>query len=359
MKRSNGAGSVHKLPGNLRKPWRARVTVGWKEGKQLYKTIGYYETKAKAEEAIALDRVMPVSEHANITLKELFEQWKKTRAYTDISQTMKWNYDAAYKHYMKRYHNTPFRDLRTHHFQDMIDKAAAMGKSHSLMSKIKTLSGILSKYAASQDIIFKSYAGDTRLPKTSRKKKIETFTDLEIQKLFDNDSLPLVDTVLILIYTGMRIRELLTLTKFNVDINKMLITGGIKTDAGKDRIIPIHPKIQKYIKLRYAVSQNYLIEYEKEVGNEKRGDKKTIQSPYRYEYYRDLFYDVMEKLEINAPGEHRITPHKARHTFSTMLSKCNDRKAKAMLVGHTDPNFTEKTYDHPDIERLRKAIEAI
>ncbi len=51
----------------------------------------------------------------------------------------------------------------------------------------------------------------------------------------------------------------------------MLVTGGVKTDAGKDRIIPIHPKIQKYITARYAAAENYLIEWDKPVGNAKKG----------------------------------------------------------------------------------------
>jgi hypothetical protein len=67
MRLPNGFGSVHKLPGKRRKPWRARVTVGWvmvdKDGqtvpddseeavdnKQVYKTVGYY---AKRQEALA------------------------------------------------------------------------------------------------------------------------------------------------------------------------------------------------------------------------------------------------------------------------------------------------------------------
>lgn len=359
MRRSNGAGGVHKLSGNRRRPWQARITIGWDEnGKQLYKNIGYFETKAEAENAIALDRVMPVSEHANITTKELYEQWKRTRAYTDLTKQSQDGYNAAYK-YMSAFHSTPFRDLRLPHFQAMIDKADALNKSQSTMRKIKVLSNILSKYAKDQDIIFKTYSENTRIPSVPKKKKITTFTDTEIQKLFDNDDMPMVDTILILIYTGMRIRELLTLTKFNVDLKNMIITGGMKTEAGKDRIIPIHSKIHKYIKNRYKSAQNYLIEYEKEEGNKKRDDKQIVWVPYRYEYYCDLFYKALEELEINPPGVHRITPHKARHTFFTKLSKCKDRKGKAIVGGHTDPNFSEKKYDQPDIERLRKVIESM
>jgi len=56
----------------------------------------------------------------------------------------------------------------------------------------------------------------------------------------------------------------------------------------------------------------------------------------------------------------RLTPHKARHTFFTMLSeKCTDRKGLALVGGHTDPSFTDRVYDHPDIARLREVINCI
>jgi integrase len=362
-RRANGAGGVHRLPGNRRKPWQARITIGHDEnGKQLYKNIGYYETKALAEQAISLDAVMPVSEKQNFTLKQLWEEWKETRAYTDLSRQAQGSYSAAYK-YMKRFYNTKFRDLRLPQFQSMVDLADAMHRSLSTMKHIKTLSGILSKYAKDQDIILKTYYENVRLPKTE-KKKINTFSELEIKTLFMHDdmktlfkgvSLQIVDTILILIYTGMRISELLKLTKFDVDIKNMLITGGVKTEAGKDRIIPIHPKIQKYVQARYETAENYLIEYEKEIGNEKKGTKRTVKSRYNYEYYSDLYYETLKTLEIR-----RLTPHKARHTFATMVtSQCADRKAIALLIGHTDPNFTEKTYVQPDVERLRTAMESI
>ena len=58
MKLPNGFGSVHKLPGNRRKPWRARKTSGWVtdsktgEVKQKYVTIGYFSTQKEALQAL-------------------------------------------------------------------------------------------------------------------------------------------------------------------------------------------------------------------------------------------------------------------------------------------------------------------
>lgn len=340
MRRANSTGTVYKQK-NRRKPWVAYITLGWdEEGKQIRKYLGSFLTKADAEMAISKERLMPTADNANITLSDLWEQWKTTRAYTELSRQTQGSYNAAFN-YMDKYHKTKFRDLRLPHFQDMVDKAYEIGKSSSTMKKINTLCGILSGYAKDQDIINKVYSDNVRVPKTE-KKKIETFSDLEVDRLFRNDSIPIVDTILILIYTGMRITELLTLTKFNVDLDKMLIVGGIKTESGY-RVIPIHPKIQKYVRLRYEQSSNYLIE---------RPDGKK----YRYEHYHDVYNEALDKLGI----DRKKTPHKARHTFFTMLTaRSKDRKANAMLGGHTDPNFTDKVYVQPDIERLRKAIESL
>lgn len=353
MRRSNGSGTVYKLSGKRRKPWIAIVCDGWDGNKQIRRIIGYYATKTEGEIALSLDIVMPSSIYRSITLKGLWEMWKTTEAYTELSRQTHDSYNAAYN-YMSKFQNTKFEDLRTPHFQKMVNNAKLQGKSRSTMNKIKTLSSILSEYAYSQDVVNKTYYHGVRIPAVE-KKEIPTFTDLEIKKLFDNDALPLVDTILILIYTGMRISELLTLSRFHVDIKNMLITGGVKTEAGKDRVIPIHPKIQKYIVARFNESENYLIEYDKTSGNKKRGNINTERRPYLVQYYRDLYYETLDKL-----GLRRLTPHKARHTFFTMLSaKCKDRKAMALVGGHTDPNFTDKTYVQPDIDRLRRAIECL
>lgn len=105
---------------------------------------------------------------------------------------------------------------------------------------------MLCDYALQNDIVDKNYAKFVDLPKHEKTKKAR-FTDLEIRRIEKQATeVPWADTVLILIYTGMRISELLNLTRFNVNLDAMLITGGIKTDAGRDRVIPIHPKIQAY-----------------------------------------------------------------------------------------------------------------
>ena len=54
-----------------------------------------------------------------------------------------------------------------------------------------------------------------------------------------------------MIYTGLRPTELLEILTENVHLEEKYMIGGIKTDAGKDRIIPLNDKIIPLIKNRY------------------------------------------------------------------------------------------------------------
>ena len=69
---------------------------------------------------------------------------------------------------------------------------------------------------------------------------------------------PWVDSVLVFLYTGFRISELLDLKTVNVDLDANTIKGGMKTKAGKDRIVPIHSRIAPIISGRVADGGEYL-----------------------------------------------------------------------------------------------------
>lgn len=341
MKLPNGYGSVYKLSGNRRKPWIARKTIGWSdEGKQLYYTIGYFETRAKAMAALAEYNKNPIGERGDITLESIYEEWSKGR-YPKLSPKTVESYEVAWNH-LSQLGDEKVRDLKTSHIQNIIDKMAKQGLSYSSCHKVKTLAGILFKYAMADDIVDKNYAEMVQLPSKDNKKK-EVFTDIEIkaiEELAKTD--PWANTILILIYTGMRVGELLKLTKFNVDIKNMVIIGGIKTDAGKDRIIPIHSKVQSYVKHWYSTDSEYLIN--------RKGKKVSVN------YYRtNLYYPALEKA-----GARKLSPHICRHTFASLMARAKvDTKSIQEIIGHADYSTTANIYTHLNIEELKEAIEKI
>lgn len=341
MKLPNGYGSVYKLSGNRRRPWIARKTIGWSdEGKQLYYTIGYFETRSKAMAALAEYNKNPIGERGDITLESIYEEWSKDR-YPKLSPKTVESYGVAWNH-LSKLKDEKIKDIKTSHIQSIINNMSNSGLSRSSCHKVKVLAGLIYKHAMADDIVDKNYAEMVELPSNDTKKK-EIFTDLEIKTIEELAEVdPWANTILILIYTGMRVGELLTLTKFNINIDDMVILGGIKTDAGKDRIIPIHSKIQKHIKYWYNTNSDYLINRE--------GKKIGVDS-----YRRTLYYPVLEKCNVR-----KLTPHSCRHTFASLMARAQvDPLHIQKIIGHADYSTTANIYTHPEIKELKKAIEKI
>lgn len=338
LRNPNGYGSVIKLSGRRKKPYAVRVTDGIIDGKQRYRYISYHATKTEAEKALAKEQVSPTSPKSNITLSEIYEEWITTPAFTQLSKQTQDNYTAAFKH-LKSLHTSKFTNIRVAHMQSIIDN---LDRSKSTKSKIKLLLGLLYKYAMQNDICNKNYADFVRLEREDKKEK-EIFTAEEIEILKKNNKVPYVDVVLILIYTGMRINELLTLNKDAIDFENNIITGGLKTDAGKNRTIPIHSCITEYLKKWCAKESDYLIS---------RDDGKQITPNYFRTY---IYYPLLNQLGIE-----KKTPHSTRHTCATLLAQAGaDTNAIKQILGHTEYAFTADTYTHIDYKFLQNQINKI
>ncbi|MGI6349663.1 MAG: tyrosine-type recombinase/integrase [Eubacteriales bacterium] len=337
-RRANNTGTIYKMSGSRSKPWRARVCTGYnKDGKRNWLTIGYFGTKAEAERAIALHEIQPVSEKKNIKLSELYDEWSKT-AYINISKSTIKSYKGAYN-LLSVLHNKKFSDLRTVHFQSVIN---SLDLSQSSLQKIKILVNQLYDYAYAQDIVTKNYAKAIKIPNIPQAEK-EVFSTNDIRLLKKNvDKIENVDTILILIYTGMRVQEMLDLNAFKIDLEKNIIKTGSKTKAGKDRIIPIHSEIKKYI--------------EKRCMNPKGMFLNSTGQPVSQRVYREkIFRPILEQLGIKP-----MNPHCCRHTFATMLASAKvDILAIQQILGHTNYAFTADRYTHKDIDFLATEITKI
>ena len=357
MKAPNGFGTTYKLSGKRRKPWIARVTVDRSPAKnkdgsvkldaegnpcirQKYKTIGYFESQEEARDALTLYRQGYITPLANMTLKDLMDEWYEAKAHR-VSYSSQNNYVNAIKRLEPLYHLS-MKDLRAAHMQRIIDLSHQEGLSRSTLTKIKAVLTMVYDYAAQNDIVMKNYAAFIVLPRKV-KTRTEIFSDFELKAMWDNSEDSIVQSILILIYSGMRISEMLKLTRFNVDLDKKIIRGGVKTDAGKDRVIPIHPKTLPFVK-------NYLNMMGDRLICDERG------KPFSYERYRmGYYYPTLQRLGIR-----RLTPHKCRHTFATLMAAAHaDTLSIQQIMGHTDYAMTANVYSHLQIDTLHKAIEKI
>lgn len=147
-----------------------------------------------------------------VTFEKVFEDWKKEK-YPTISKSGKLAYNAAFKE-CKPIYSKPFSDLRLDDFQKIIDTC---GKNYPTLKKIKILFSQLSAYACMHDISGKDYSSyiniakykDKNLNKIARTK----FKDKEINSLWNYSNDEYIQIILMLIYSGVRISEMLNLKK--------------------------------------------------------------------------------------------------------------------------------------------------
>ena len=346
MRNPNGYGNISKLPGKRRKPFRVRITTGWELNeekgklKQLYKLIGYYKTRPEAMLALAEYHKNPYAiEVATITFAEVFQKWSAQKFNDKTSKSTLNGYNAAYNYSVELY-DIKFVEIKKPHMQSVIDQCE---RGHGTLKKIKVLFNQLFKYALEADIVTKDYSKFVDIGKNESESTRKPFTAEEIKVLFENvDRMDFIDTVLIMIYTGLRIGELLLIETTNVDIGNRTMKGGLKTEAGKNRIIPINKKILPFIEKRQAEGHKYLV-----VNHENN------QMKY-WNYKEEKWSKIMEQLEL----EH--LPHDCRHTFATLMDNAGANKVSIKrIMGHASSDITDKVYTHKDIEELKKAVDLI
>lgn len=125
-------------------------------------------------------------------------------------------------------HKIRFVDISLTMLQRTIDDI----EKYSIRKSVKVLLNMLYGYANKHKITEEKYNTDIELGKPVKVYDKQPFTDEEIQKLWDNvEKIPFVDVVLILIYTGMRITELLEVENINIELSERFLVAGKKTDA--------------------------------------------------------------------------------------------------------------------------------
>ena len=336
MKHPNGYGTVAKLSGNRRNPFVVRKTKGWDDrGYPIYDTIGYYPTREAGLIALAQYNNDPWDvDKEKTTFEELFQLWEEKKL-PKLGKSNQSSLKSAVKHCSKLF-KMKYKLVRAYHIQDCIDNC---GKGYSTQGAIKNLFGHLDNFALELDIIKTRYSElvtSAPIPETTK----IPFTDEEITALWNISGQPWIDSVLIFLYTGFRISELLDIQTANVDLEAGTIKGGTKTRAGKDRVIPIHSLILPFVTARMNQGGEYLFTH--------NGNKLSSS-----QYY--IFWNDIMKL-MNT--EH--TPHECRHTFRSRLDSAGaNKRCIDLLMGHKSKDVGERVYTHKTIQELKDAIELV
>lgn len=179
------------------------------------------------------------------------------------------------------------------------------------------------------------------------------FTKSEKEILRAHDADEVVKIILIYIDTGMRLNELLKMKKISVDLERRIMIGGSKTEAGRNRIIPITDSIYPYVEHFYNKSNIYLIEED--------------NHPISDDTFRNRrFYPKLDELGIerkDKDGKNILTPHRTRHTMAAdAITAGVSPVALTKVLGHSKFSTTadkyaddlDITYLHNEMEKMKK-----
>ena len=363
-KRPNGTGSVYKRADSKERPY---VAVTPAKGGERPKIIGHFATKAEADDAVDEFRRNP-TDRLDITLKELYIEWKPI-GLKDKSDQLAYSYDAAFNK-LAALHDMKAREVRYGHVQDIIEalqkdrpKLRRNGEqvirkgqpvmlppaSFSALHDVKTLMGLLCKYMMKNNIIRENWAALLDLPKDKGGVK-DCWNELERRKIenaaFGLNGSPQVlyaDCILFLNYTGLRITEFCKLNQFSVHRQgaACALYGGIKTDAGKNKVVPVHHKVQPILDAWMAKNGQTIF-------------CRPDGTPFTAEYFRKkCFYRALEQIGIR-----RLTPHACRRTCATMMSTAGVQEEDFIaIMGHADFQVDIDSYIFQTAEKLKPSIE--
>ena len=331
MRLPNGYGQITKLKRkNLRKPFRVRVIARRDDtGKPIYATLGYYRTLIDAQDALKEYNNCPIDlTTKDMTLDDVYKLWyaqyqvdKGVAAKRLYEVRLLWENRCDIKH-------AKIKDIRPSDIRKSLMRAD-LPKSIPIV--LKGVYNQVFDYAVKEQIIHYNVSRQTTMPKaiTTRyndgKRDKKAFTDQEILKI--KQAVPHSEAAAVLyysIFSGWRPSEAIALTPNDINIKMGYVSGGMKTKAGRNRAVPIHPEILHILKSRMS--------------NEK------VFGFNKYASYRNHFYDLMDKLGI---ADH--TPHDARRTFVTLAKQSGmDEYALKRIIGHVITDLTESVYtDRP------------
>lgn len=335
-RRGSGTGTVFRDAKTGK--WIAEYTIGWddEDGTLLRKRRKKrgFATKAEALAYIPeLKQELP-QQDLKVKFKDLYKQWLNIHTEKVTKSTIDC-YRSAFKYYEKLYYNE-IANIRTEHLQKCIDECP---KGNRTKENMKALGTSLWRYAMQLDIVDRNYAEYIYIKKEEKSERI-AFSSEQLSTMWENiENVPGIKYVLLLCYTGMRVNEMLEALTSNYHPEEGYFTAGSKTEAGRNRIITISPKLKPFFE-EYGTGE-YLF----------TGDKLPLKR-----FRNDIFYPSLEALGIenSKTDVHTYTPHCCRHTFATLMKNIDAPATdKQKLIGHANFEMTAH-YTHTDLESLKR-----
>ena len=368
-RRPNNSGTVVKLSGKRRKPYCARIMSDERDiltGNKKQISIGTFATREEALNALSIyslkrsnaitneearnlapdlfDRIQEKTQKKIPTFKEIYETLD-AEEFSKLSNSARKGYNSWIKHF-KSIYDRPINNITLADLQFIFDND---GSKNGTQVHMKVLCSKIFEYAVIHQYISRDndYTSYIKVADYKQSTKHFAFDIDEIKKLQSADT-PEAHLLLIYIYTGLRVGELLHINRDNIHIDEKCdddgterlisyIVTGSKTAAGKNRIVPIHNDIKQFV-------IDELIEKE----------KRLIDVSYEWGFNKNIMPMINNMLNTNH------TMHDTRVTFASLCQLYKvDVYARKKILGHKLKDITFDIYTKASKNRLWTEVNKI
>ena len=374
----NGKGAVFQVSDTK---WVAKVCLGVDDsGKPIIKQF------SGKTEAIAKKKLRDFKKSTDYTEKHIpstdtvrayFTAWMKEYQFHKLKPS---SYDrlesTVVNHIFPRVGNMKVDKVTRNHIQSLVNQLySEKNLSYSSIKKVYVALNACYKHALIDGTVLRNPCVGVSLPSASeRTKEIVSLSEKEVEQLrtaitSTELSCPYAHAYLLILNTGMRMGEALSLKWEDVDFSNKTITiikNNIlskKRDENGERLGGYELRTQDSTK---TASGNRTIPLNRSAEAALLELKKGNHTPHVIVNSRQhtvlpsnferSFQSILKRAEIAPYGIHAL-----RHTFASMLfSKGVDVKIVSKLLGHSSVKITYDTYVHlfeKDLERVTEVLD--
>lgn len=296
------------------------------------------------------DQKLKSDQKSNLTLDNLRADIEKY-IFNSLSNSSKYFYLTVFKKLNQFFGDIPVKMIGYREIEHYKTERAKKVSQTSTNIELRVLKAILN-YAVKLEYMQSNPAKQVKQFKIPNKEK-QYFNQIEVKKLLEViDDVRIKQIVLIALYTGCRLNEILHLRWSDIDLDKRFLsienTEEFKTKNRKSRKIPLHiellPVFQKMIEIQNVnkIKNYYLFQNDK-------------GCPFSKGFISHKFKYYLRKVGLND----ELHFHNLRHTALSIMAQNNVPLIKIKEIsGHADLRVLS-LYLHTEIEELRKAINAI
>lgn len=363
-KRSSGEGNIRQLPSGK---WFGQIMDGYTpDGK---KNIVSFTAAKKSEVVAKIQEYRANREKAkNIGQNMLLMEWSE-RWYQDYADQVQPSTYSVYRYTL----NIIQQILGQKKLNSILpmDVEAFLRKlkedySDSQVSKCRAMLIQIYDAAEANELVVRNPARKAKKLRTvqtivlpenrqAESAKKDAFTPEEVDALLTELNNDLTgNSIRLMIGTGMRVQELLALTKDDIaeDGSSIRIDKAVKTVEGKSTLGPPKSASGNRI-IPVPASFRAAAQFLREHGGSPFLWTSSWKNPlYSVASFRDKYYRALKKIG----GVRRLSPHCCRHTYITLLqSKGVPMETIARLAGHSAIETTDH-YLHISADTLSAAV---